>query len=232
MSKSKRKIIRPTYVAKAERKKTQKKTPMPKGLRYGLLFCGAALVLAVALFLIFYTPDYLSIEDGVVQKEPNWVVANLSQNNTKRYYKLGEAEAIDGFTMEENASDTAVWFYPDEEGARIRNYCVTGVNDTPANMMEKTYATFQAVYGEENISDPMVATIAGRNCEYFISEAEGEAEEGVRRSQMLCLYMPAARDAGILMNVFINVTEEMPAMTNGELVDLAEEIADRITFEE
>ena len=237
MAKHKRKIVKPIYVTKADRVKAKKKNkqPMPKELRYGLIFCGAALALAVILFLVFYRGSDLPVRNGVVQREENWIVTNLADRG-KRYYKLGEVEALEGFeardeTSKSDKNETDFWYDPLDPDNQVKSYYITGVKNSPDKMIETVIPFFLGMYGEENISEAHVADVAGRESHYFFAEFESEAESGAQRTQILNMYIPAARNASVLVSVSVNVTEEKPPLSDDALLALAEEIAGTIAFE-
>lgn len=240
MAKRKKRIVKPRYVTREERKKQSKK-PMSKEFKVGLIVCGAALALAIVLFMVFYHGDSLPVKNGeVVVEGDNWIVANLASGNAKRYYKLGEVNAAEGFvadpeqTVKSDTNEKDYWFVPDDESSQITHYYVCGVNQPPAKMVADVRASFVGMYGEETVSDISTATVGGHEASYFSAITVDTTTDPTaeKTTQMLCLYLPAIRDASILVSVMLDVTEDMPALADAELLDLAERIVSGISIEQ
>jgi len=154
----------------------------------------------------------------------------------KRYYKLGEVGPLEGYeargdSTKSDPNETDFWFEPIDPDSQIKSYYITGVKNSPAKMMESVHPMFLSMYGEESVSEVLTAEIAGREATYFFVETENEAENRVQRTQILNMYLPAIRNAAVLISISVNVTEEAPALPYDTLLSLAQEIAGTIGFE-
>lgn len=240
MAKRRKRIVKPKYVTKEVRKKLEKE-PMSRELKYGLAIGAAVLVLAVILFAVFYNDGSLPVKNGtVVVDGDSWIVSNLGSSSAKRYYKLGEITAIEGFaadpaqTVKSDTNEKDHWFVPDDENSQITHYYVTGVKQRPADMAAEVQSSFAQMYGGEGISEVMTATVGGYETTYFTAiTVDTTSEPGVEKTtQMLCLYLPSIRDTSILVSVMLSVTEERPALSNEALLEFADRVVSKIVVEQ
>lgn len=235
MAKKKKRYVRPQYVAKSERAKSKPKTPMRKELKYGLIFCACALVLAVILFFALYSDGSLPIRDGkAVVEANNWLVANTGTGSSPKYYKVGSSEPIDGFTANpEVAEQMAVdmqYYEPDDENSQVMSYYVRGINHTPEENAEAANTNY-AMLNTEMVTSPLgTTTIDGRVVQYFNSI--GEPTEEQEGQQQFLAYLPSIRDTSVLVCITAKVTEEQPALDDAYMLDMLEQIIAKVQFEE
>lgn len=297
-ARKKKKIVRPQYISKEQRAKQAPKKPMAKEKKLAIIFCSAALVIAIILFAVFYDDGSLPVQDGNVVMEDNWVVANKGTNSEPKYYKVGEVAPMDGF-VPDNADDSGTslimhtYVPEDEAGSRVSNYYVTGLGSKPDESVQSAHENFALFYADMEIGDVQVSDTHGHEFHYFITkmlpaaEAEAEAadepaaeadadagdaqdtpaddepaddpaveddtadtgeseedapaeepetpaEETVttQLTQQLIAYIPAKRDTSILFSVTVPYSEENPALTEEELLAIADEIVHSITVDE
>lgn len=237
MSKKKRKIVKPNYVPRAER--PVKKKPVPKELKIGLAFCAGALVLALILFFALYDDGSLPIKDGVVATEgDNWIISNLgASGNSKKYYKLGEVSAVEGYTMELDTSiksdknEMAYSFAPEAEDDAVETCYITGVSSGAAEVIETAQSYFKSMYGEEAVNDAQTVTLGGKECTYYsMSLIDQEDAEAPAKRQVAC-YIPVRKNASILVSVTVKAPEDGAALAEEELLALAEPFAQAVTPE-
>lgn len=243
MSKPKKKIVRPQYVAKELRIKKAPKKPVPKELKWGILFCAVALVLAVVLFLVLYDDGSLPMQDGSpVMEGNNWLIANTGTSTSPKYYKIGEVDGLAGYTLDPEGIDSSglrVYTYrPDDPDSQVNHYYVTGINMAANVNAESINANYKAWMSNMQVSDVQTVTINGLQIDYFITEdmpATGEEDtaqtEAAATTQQLICYMPAVRNTSVLMAIVVNTSPEQPAWPTEDLLAMLEDIVGTITLE-
>lgn len=243
MAKKKKKIVKPQYTTREQRAKQAPKKPMPKELKWGLIFVGVALVVAIILFALLYDDGSLPMKDGEAVMEDNWLIANVSTSSSPKYYKVGEIAPIDGFSLtdEDNGTDTLkVYTYrPDDPDSTIDYYYVTGINGTPEDNAHTINDNYRAWMTELEVGPVEHVTIDDKDVDYFTSatppvteEELAEAPEGIEYTrQYLSAYIPGIRDTSVLVSVVVKTSMEYPGLTDAEYVELLEEIMASIAFE-
>lgn len=219
--------------AKAYRNEAKK--PMPKGLKYGLIFCACALVVAFILVVVLYNDGSLPVRSGRVVKEDNWIVANLSQGNNAKYYKLAEVNPPEGYSLNEEVSlssdtnESAFWYTADDPAAQMDLLYYGGANGTAENVANSRRMSAEAAYGEGSSTEVKSLITNGRVAWYFTAmapdaqEAEDEAE-ATTLSQRAFVALQAVRNSAIMIDLGFQVTDDMPALTAEEIereIDLA-----------
>ncbi len=234
-----KKKVKPTYIPKEQRKASAKakKPPMAPEMKRNLIIGGSVLVVALILFAVFYHGDNLPVKNGQVEAGDNWIVSNLSTSSAKRYYKLGEVNAVAGFTRNTESSsktdtnETDFVFAPDDEASPIKQVYITGVKEKPRAMAEAVQPQFVSFYGE-GVGEVKTTEINEREAVYFVSNMTETTETAEKQTQSLTCYLPAVRNASILISVMTTeVTEESPALTDEELLEVARTFAKSIVFE-
>lgn len=277
----KKKIVRPKYVAKVNRKKE----PMSAKLKIGLWAGGGLLVLALLLFLLLYNDGSLPLRDNqIANKEDTWIISKLQVARGDKYYKLGEvSEPLEGFvldpdmTIKSDANETSFWYKPTNTECQVESYYISGVSASVAEMTESLPAQFAIYTPQSTISEVNTAIVAGREASYFIvsepapeiepaadesdqvsvvdeqiessedanqenaaevtentaeSQTEPAAdtvEEAQHASQQIICYIPAVRNASILISLNIIVTDDMPEWTEEQLVEYLQGIGEKVT---
>lgn len=193
-----------------EKAKTRKAFWQQNGKKIAIVT--AAVILALALIWLGYSffygpggslPSWGGRLRGV---EDNWVVADLSDSGAARYFKLGEMQAPEGYTLDEDmgaGSDkkTQSFYYrADDPEATITHIYVSGVpNYTAEAQLDRLidYGYFAQTGGAKQ------AVIDGRDVRYayfvFDVSTEENAEEGTVAYANLCLYIDSVKDSCVLM---------------------------------
>lgn len=253
----KKKIVRPQYVAKSERAKKAPKKPIARELKIGLIFCACALVLAIILFAVFYRDGSLAIQDArPVMEGDNWIVTNVNASGDPKYFKVGEVDAVEGYTLtgEEifQSGRTFYDFRADDEQARIGSYYVTGINRAAETNAQTANSNYSMMWGSAmDISEVRQTEIAGRTVDYFLTEtipAEQEeddtaatedastdamiAEMQSQLQQQVICYVPAVRDTTVLVCATVDIGDDKPALAEEDLLAFIGQAVEQITFEE
>lgn len=165
-----------------------------------------ALVLIKLVYSFFYGPggSLPTIGGKIRGAEDNWIIADLSDNSTEKYFKLGEMEAPEGYTLDEEMSETSelsqmFYYRADDENADIASVYVSGVaNYTAEAQLERLidYGYFAETSGVKT------ATVAGQDVSYayFIFDVGEEGdEEGAVTYASLCFYIDSVKDSCVLM---------------------------------
>ena len=240
-----KKHTKPTYVPKAEREAQKKreakknKPPMPKARRLALIIGGSALALALILLAIFYHGDNLRVKNGeVVLGGDNWIVSNLSTSGAKRYYKLGESNALPGYVWDEenniksDKNERAYWYVAEEENSPMPHYYVSGVAQPTKAFVEETQSRFVGMYGEESVSAVREIIVDGRTGWYFVTLSVNEAVTPEKTTQEITCYFPTIRNSSILISASLLVTDELPERDQATIEELLGTLAGTIVFEE
>lgn len=231
--KKKKKIVRPAYTPKAKESK-----PLTKNQKLGILIGAAVLVVAILLFALLYDDGSLDVKKGeIVGAQESWIVSDLSDSSKSKYYKLGEITPLEGFTNDPEATlrqeddlSTDFTMMPDDETAEISDYYVTGVANDAQSMIETIHNYYTQLMTEcGEISEITLAD--GTVVPYLVAKyVPGEDVEG-EASQCLCAYIPAERDASILISVNNTLSEGREELSEDALRGWAERIIDTITVE-
>lgn len=238
MGKKRKKYVRPQYVAKEVRIKQGPKKPISKELKIGLIFCGCALVLAIVLFALLYNDGSLPLNDEnmPVTEGDNWLVANVGTTSERKFYKLGEVNAVDGFTLDTENIDqvSSAWkmytFYPNDPDSQIVDYLVMGISNPAESTAQGAQLNYKAYEGNLQISEVEKAILGEDEVDFFTTATLETPEGAEGTQQQLFAYMPARKNTAIMIRVTVNTTER-PALTTSEMLDFLKQIADQITLE-
>lgn len=250
---AKKKIVRPKYVAKENRKKE----PMAKNLKIGLWAGCGLLVLAILLFALLYNDGSLPIRDNqIANKQDNWIISKLQVARGDKYFLLGEVtEPLEGFeinptmTIKSDTNETSFWYEPTDTECQVESYYISGVSASVAEMAETLPMQF-AIYSPQSVMSELKTTIvAAREASYFIvnepapetetetaaeetdQETDAEAntqEENPHATQQIICYIPSVRNSCILISVSITVTDDMPEWSEEQLVEFLQDIGSKI----
>ena len=232
MGKKKRESIRQKYTTKEVRIKQAPKKPVPKGLKYGILFCAIALVVAVILFFALYNDGSLPMENGKpVMQGDNWLLANVGSSNSPKYYKVGEVAPVEGYVRDtETELEDWIYMYKAEDAEnRIGSYYVTGVNRVPDVNAGALYDSYTSFVGEWSVTPVQTATIGGDEVDYFTTATPPAADTATQ--QQFIAYLPGIRNTSVMTVITANVTVEEPALSEEELMAFYEQVKDSITLE-
>lgn len=165
--------------------------------------------------------------------ESDWIVTNTGTTSKPKYFKMGEAADIEGYTVDPEyalSTDSHVqsfYYKADDETAPVQSVYLSGVaNKTAAEMLETVmgYAYF------ESAGEVTTATIAGHDVQYayFVygdtqtatdTDLDGETEY-VNGYPSLCIYIDSVQDSCVL------------ALLNGAVTPIDEVIAEDVLLAE
>ena len=169
-----------------------------------------ALVLIRLVYSFFFGPGgSLPSWGGKLRGvKENWVITDLSETSSKKmYYKLGEMEAPEGYSLDPemaSSDENAQTFYyvADDENAPVAKVYVSGVkNYTAEDQLARLvdYGYYVETSGAKK------ATVAGREVDYayfvFDPSVELDAEEGTMMYGSLCFYIDTIKDSCVLMMI-------------------------------
>lgn len=234
MSKKKRKIVRPKYTAKSIRIQQAPKKPIPKELKFGIIFSVAALILAVILFFALYDDGSLPMQDGApVMAGENWLIVNKGSSGDPKYYKVGEINTPDGYTADEPETQTNLRIYtfrPDDAGSLIDHYYATGINGKPVDVSETANSNYIAWGTGMEISEVKTAVVGGKEVYYFTTIAQPSDE--TETQHLLVAYLPAPRDSSILVSIAVPSSTDAADFDEAALLGILGEIEPTIVLEE
>lgn len=145
--------------------------------------------------------------------EENWIVTNTGTTSRPKYFKLGEYNAPEGYTLDPDyngSSDPlnqAQYYNANDEAAPVTSLYVSGVKNTSA---EDMLASVLVLYGEN--TGAKQATIGGHDVHYaYVSmdttvdemDEEGNVietpEENKTGTSMLVMYIDTVQNSSILV---------------------------------
>ena len=182
-------MAKKTAKSKGYRKAAQKKPYLSK--KDIVILCVVLVVLAIGAILLFtYDDGALKVKDGkIVDPGENWLIVNGNLKGGRRYFKLGEAGEISGYTMEPQAfmSDDNLYqfnYKPEDEGSAVTGITLSASAYDPARLADAN-AKMIASVKDSVVSD--VATDKAGDIEYTYytythdyfaeDETEDETEE-------------------------------------------------------
>jgi hypothetical protein len=231
---AKQKHVKPQYVPKANRPK--KKPYLPKARKIELAIVAGVMLLAVVLFIAFYNDGSLPMVDGVAQREPSWLIQDLSGNNQGKYYKLAEYTVPEGYyhdtesTSTTNKNRTEFWMKPNDPESPVRYGYVVGVTKPPEEIAVAGHDALVGFNtGESVISDIGHAELNGIRAPYFTNLMTNQDNGEV--TKQISTYLPAAHNAGVMVAVTVVVNEQHPEMTDEQMLALAEVFAATVKVE-
>ena len=127
-------------------RKTPEKKPYLTKRDIKLLCAFVAIIVIVVVAFALYDDGALKVEDGaIVGMEDNWLVANGGTSQRPRYYKLGEAGELSGYSMDSSfASDASlirdIYYYPEAEDNPV-DYVSMGASQVKAAELAETVST-------------------------------------------------------------------------------------------
>lgn len=118
------------------KKPTQKKSFTKKDIRAMAIIGAIIAAVVVVLAIVISTDDFLRVENGLVQMEDNWLVADFSRTGASyQYYQVGELGDVEGFTLgEESAYNDMKYLHPAEEDGMISVIYVGATRSNYAEM--------------------------------------------------------------------------------------------------
>ena len=188
-------MAKKTAKSKGYRKAAQKKPYLSK--KDITILCVLIVVLAIGAILLFtYDDGALKVKDGkIVDPGENWLIVNGNLKGGHRYFKLGEAGEIPGYTMEPQpfVSDDNLHqfnYKPEDEGGAVTGITLSASAYDPARLAEAN-AKMVASVKDSEVSD--VATDKAGDMEYTYytythayyaaPETEDNAEEAPAEEQ-------------------------------------------------
>ena len=204
----------------------------------------AVIAAVVILALVIRNDDFLRTENGKLQMEPNWLVANYSKTSTPQYYQIGSVGEIPGFTLgDESAYSATKYLHAQDENADAQLIYISGAASDYAEMakylsstaarlagvdeMESvpfTCAGREALYSFYTMEETPAAETPAPDAEETAQPAEGEETEPVITSvAYACIRYDDGHCVSIQVNVNGPITEE-------EAVRLLTLAGDGITF--
>ena len=247
-------MAKKSAMSKGYRKAQAKKPYLSK--RDIIILCALVVAIAIGAILLFtYEDGALKTQDGrIADVQDNWLIVNGSANG-RRYFKLGEADEIEGYTRESTALLTdenlfTINYTPKDEAAPIRSIAL-GTNPATAKRSAEYY---QALVKSLNATEVQTAEAGYPYFTYQTSyyQAEDEAEQAPaeteapageteataeepapnRFEQAIHAYMDAPHNSSISITVVANAESEADFLTDEQLLDYVTQAANAIHIAE
>lgn len=236
MSKRKKKIVRPNYVSKEQRAKQAPKKPIAKELKFGIIFCACALVLAIVLFAILYDDGSLPVKDGYAVTEGNALITNTGTTSSPKFYKLGEVQGVEGYTLDTENIDLSnkmkqYTYNADDPDAPVSQYYVTGTNVDWKGSAQSVNDSYGGWAGDIFISDVKTAEVGDHEIDYFTTATPIPEDSDEPVNQQLLAYMPGPRGRAVLTVLTAKIGQDRPELTDEELLAFLGKVYEGITLE-
>ena len=138
----------------------------------------AVITAVVILALVIRSDDFLRTENGKLQMEPNWLIANYSKTSTPQYYQIGSVGEIPGFTLgDESAYSATKYLHAQDENADAQLIYISGAASDYAEMAKYLSSKAAQLAGVDEM-ESVPFTCAGREALYsFYTMEETPAAE-------------------------------------------------------
>lgn len=166
----------------------------------------------VAIVLIWVGVDYFYTPGGSIRMfmgnligvEENWLVRNMGTTKKPLFFKFGEVDAPEGYTLDNDSEYTvksenqeqSFYYIADDETATIQNVYFAGVKEkTGAEMIETV--TSSGMY--TSISEGKTTEIAGMPIQYVYATM-ADSSDSTLFSSLLVMYADTVKDSSVLIN--------------------------------
>ncbi len=182
-------------------------------------------------------PNFFGTLRGV---QDNWIVTNTGTTSSPRYYKMGEYDAPQGYTLDPDynvSSDKlnqSLYFNADSQDAVISTIYLSGVKDvSAAEQLDKVldYGMYQESSG------PLSGTLGGHEASYayFLYSTTENAPEDASLEELegyagLCVYIDTVQDSCVLVMLNSATASLADAPSQETLLAAAEELVARLTI--
>ena len=174
------------------------------------IFTGViAAVLAIALGWMavdyFYTPggSIRMFMGKLIGVEDNWIVRNMGTTKNPLYFKLGQVDAPEGYTLDADynvASDKieqSFYYNADDENAVVQSVYYAGVKDKTGEQMLET-VTGSGMY--TSVTEARETEIAGMKARYVYAQMNPDSTDTSVFSALLIMYVDTVKDSCVLIN--------------------------------
>jgi len=221
----------------------------------------AAIILAVVLFNVFYHDGSLKVVNGTIITEgENSLIVNTGSASNPRYFKLGEAHAVEGYKLEATQSvyTDSLTTYNDyaylseDENNPIESVSLSTNPYSAKLISDATLAALSSTEGYE-CSEAKTAEYKGKTIHYYhykqdlaatsailaddaevLGDAEAleaAAEEPMGYRQGMNAYVDVGNDRCLVYHLLNSTDTEEGYLTEIQLSSAMYEIIDALTFE-
>lgn len=208
-----------------------------------LIAAAAAIVLIVAIWLgcKWFVGPGGSIPNwfGTLRNvEENWIVQNLGDSRSPRYYKLGEFDAPEGYTRDPeylisgDKLNQNFYYAADDENALIKSVYAGGVKNMTA---EQQIAILSSNSMFTEAGESTVVDMAGHKVHYVYlvtpTSPEGTPEEEQKGCASLYMYINTVQNTSVVM--MLNTAEALMAdvVPQDAIMAEAEQFVSLLTLE-
>ena len=163
---------------KGYRKPGKKRAFSKKDWIWTSVLAVAVIAAVIILALVIHNDDFLRTENGKLQMEPNWLIANYSKTSTPQYYQIGSVGEIPGFTLgDESAYSATKYLHAQDENADAQLIYISGAASDYAELAKYLSSTAAKLAGVDEM-ESVPFTCAGREALYsFYTREETPAAE-------------------------------------------------------
>lgn len=235
--------------SKGFRKQPQKKPYLTKNDIKILCIC-AVIALIVIIAFALYDDGALKVKDGsFVNAEDNWVIVNTKTSSNPRYFKLAEADALEGYELEPYGSTGIVkdlYYRPLDESNPVDYVSVSCIHSTVDSLSETVASSLEKMDGcviselRDSKSGENAFKYYGYTYEYYRAPEgeedlvlqEDEVPEPNTFMQSLNAYISAEKDSCITIHVVNEVESPEDYLPEDDLMVVLEQAVAAITLTE
>lgn len=165
----------------------------------------------VAVVLIWAAVDYFYTPGGSIRMfmgkligvEDSWIVRNLGTTKHPLYFKFGEVETPEGYTLDADYSvssdktEQSFYFNADDENAVIQSVYYAGVKEKTSQEMLETVRT-SGIY--TSVTETKEVQLGGVPMHYVYAQMNPDSNDASVFSAMLLMYADTVKDSCVLMN--------------------------------
>lgn len=217
--------------------------PMSQKTKKMLAIATGAVILALALFFIFYQDGSLPLttmninkEDGLthaiqmiqIPENEHWLTYNKGSKAKPKYFKAGALTFPEGwsfdesYTIDTDANIKEYCFRPDDQNSPFNFVYIRALNKEAGEVCKDAQQKTAQYYKESIVGDAKETTLNGLNCHYFFSKTKSQMEgQPLEMSQTFSLYLPANGKSSILINLSQKIDSMESGLSEEELLKAA-----------
>lgn len=167
----------------------------------------AVLVIALGWMAIdyFYTPggSIRMFMGKLIGVEDSWIVRNLGTTKHPLYFKFGQVDAPEGYTLDadysvtSDKSEQSFYYNADDESAAVQSVYYAGVKEKTSQEMLDTVMN-SGMYA--SLSEAKETEIAGMKVHYVYAQMNPDSTDASVFSALLIMYADTVKDSCVLIN--------------------------------
>ena len=135
--------------------------------------------------------------------EDSWIVRNLGTTKHPLYFKFGQVDAPEGYTLDadysvtSDKSEQSFYYNADDESAAVQSVYYAGVKEKTSQEMLDTVMS-SGMYA--SLSEAKETEIAGMKVHYVYAQMNPDSTDASVFSALLIMYADTVKDSCVLIN--------------------------------